>query len=219
MNPSGSGTGADGHAWTRAGREVRTVEQGAADPDLQLLTRIAASDQSAMMAFYDRHYGLVAGYCRKMVRDAAQADEAIQDTFLQVWRLASGFDPARARPTTWLFVLARSRCLDGLRRSGRRAEMEILDRFEEESGAAAAPSAPDPTATEAEHRVERVRVRHALSALPPEQSQALTGAYLLGMTADQIATLQNVPLGTAKTRIRLGLRRLRGLLEVDAHDA
>jgi RNA polymerase sigma-70 factor (ECF subfamily) len=201
------------------GEVAGMVEPWEADVDVQLLGRISQADQAAMMVFYDRHFGFVAGYCRKVLKDRAQADEVIQDAFLQVWRLASTYDPAKARPTTWLLVLARSRCLDALRRTGRRAEFEQLDAFETDAVACAEATPPDPTAVEAGRRLERARVRQAMASLPEEQRDALSAAYLLGMTAQQIAQARNIPLGTAKTRIRLGIRRLRGLMEVDRRDA
>lgn len=196
-----------------------------AQQDLDLLAAIRGGDEDAMMAFYDRHYGLVAGYCRRLVGDAPTAEEAIQDTFLQVWRLAATYDPARARPTTWLFVLARTRCLDALRRSGRRASLEVLlpAAGDEDSGdamfesAATGASGPDPTGQAAARRLEGHGLRRALAALPTAQRQALQAAYMLGLSASEIATAQGVPLGTVKTRIRLGLRHLRGVLEVEHH--
>jgi RNA polymerase sigma-70 factor (ECF subfamily) len=189
--------------------------------DLRLLRAIRDGDQTAMMTFYDRHFGLVAGYCRRLLRDATAAEEAIQDTFLQVWRRADTFDPERARPTTWLFVMARTRCLDALRRAGRRAELEVLAPAEASDGPeaqeldAAAVGAADPTAQTVVTRLDGDRVRWALGQLPTPQRQALQAMYLLGMSATEVSVAQRVPLGTVKTRVRLGLRHLRGLLEVD----
>jgi RNA polymerase sigma-70 factor, ECF subfamily len=191
--------------------------------DVRLIEAICAGDEGAMMIFYDRHFGLVAGYCRRLLWDAATAEEAIQDTFLQVWRLACTFDPGRARPTTWLFVLARTRCLDALRRAGRRAEFEVLasgpSEDEPEAGLvnAATASGMDPTAEAVVTRLEGDRMRRALGSLPAAQRQTLQATYVLGMSASEVSLAQNVPVGTVKTRVRLGLRHLRGLLEVDRH--
>lgn len=193
----------------------------AEEADGVLLERIASGDEGAMLAFYDRHFGLVAGYCRTLIQDRGVAEEAIQDTFLQVWHLAERFDGDRSRVTTWLFVLARSRCLDRLRRIGRQTSMESLkaDREVDTGAPGQVAHETDPTGTEVLGRMDRDTVRSLLFSLPDEQRIALQAAYLLGWTADRIAKTQGVPLGTVKTRIRLGLRRLRGLMEeVQAHE-
>lgn len=186
------------------------------EPDDILLRHIASGDEEAMVAFYDRHFSLVAGYCRTLIQDRGIAEEAIQDAFLQVWRLAGRFDGSRAKVTTWLFVLARSRCLDRLRQAGRQTSLESLHAGEEPLGGIAEEAHDqdsDPTGTAVLARFEREQVRSLLSAIPEEQRSALEAAYLLGWTADRIARAQDVPLGTAKARIRLGLLRLRRLLE------
>jgi RNA polymerase sigma-70 factor (ECF subfamily) len=183
-----------------------------------LLGRIAAGDDAAMMAFYDRYFGLVAGYCRRMVSDRESADEAIQDTFWQVWRQASRYDPERAAVATWLLVLARSRCLDALRRLEReppRAGEPFSDAEDASDPPMARLAAPDDVEGLAEQRWTMAAVRRAFATLPEAQRETIRHVYFLGESAGRVADREGVPVGTVKTRLRLGLTKLRRVLEVE----
>lgn len=175
----------------------------------QLLARIQEHDQGAIMAFYDRYFGMVAGFCRKILTgtNASVADEAIQDTFWYVWQHADRFDASKAALTTWLYIISRSRCLDVLRREKSVEDVtEILP--ESERGAD-----DEPLVTEVLGRLEQTRLSEAIQNLPPPQEDVIRKIYLLGYTAREVAESQNISLGTIKTRLRLALDKLRGLME------
>lgn len=168
-------------------------------PDADLLTRIADRDTEAFAAFYDRYAPRAFGLALQLLRNRPDAEDVLQETFLQVWRSAGRYDPGRASAEAWLLMLARSRAVDRLRR--RRAVGGSDDLPD-------VPTGPDP-AELPELRDEGCRLATALGHLPPEQREPIALAFYRGMTHDQIARHLAVPLGTVKTRIRLGLTRLR----------
>ena len=156
-------------------------------------------------AFNDHHRAVYTAAFR-VVNDAALAQDVVQDVFLRVWRRPGSFDPARGDLGTYLRLLARSRALDLWREGqvrGRAAErLKIAGGTEE-------PRVEDHPAILAERAQDRAEVREALNKLPEAQREAIVLASWGGLTADQIARRARVPLGTAKSRIRLGLARLR----------
>ena len=162
-----------------------------------LLVRLSQGDASALAEFYDRHAGLVMALAFRILREKADAEDVVQEVFLQAWRQAARFDPARGTPEAWLCTIARSRALDRLRRR--------VSRREDPHEAAPSPS----SAPKAE---ERLSVREALAELPDGQRVALELAYYEGLTQTEIALRLGEPLGTVKTRMRAGLMRLRTVL-------
>lgn len=184
----------------------------------ELMRAIANGNDEAMMAFYDTYFGIVAGFCRTMIDDRSTADEVIQDVFWQVWRQAGQYDPGRAKISTWLMTIARSRVIDALRRMKRQdwqvsADQEGL--IESEASSAAGGDVEAEVAA----RLERHRIRQALQDLPPPQRDAVYRIHFEGRTAKEVAEHEAVPVGTIKTRLRLGLEKLRKVLEVQADDA
>jgi RNA polymerase sigma-70 factor (ECF subfamily) len=173
-----------------------------------LLARVAQRDASALGALYDLAGGAVHGVCRRILRDPSDAEEASMDVFLQVWQKASRFDPERGDALTWLLTLARSRAIDRLRARGaaRRHETELDERHD-------APSSEPGPETRSSLAERAALVRGALSELPEEQREVLELAYFEGLTHSEIAERLAQPLGTAKSRIRLALQRLRRTLE------
>jgi RNA polymerase sigma-70 factor, ECF subfamily len=169
--------------------------------DTELLGGVAAGDRAAFAAFYDRHSAAVFGLLVKMLPQRGDAEDVLQETFLQVWRQAARFDPARASPFGWVVMMARSRAVDRLRQKVASPTSEPFDR---------------PVLPEAESAFERdeaaARIRRALALLPAEQRAAIDLAFYGGLTYEEVADRQAIPLGTAKTRIRLGMHRLRRLL-------
>lgn len=181
--------------------------------DKELVERIAQKDEEAMMTFYNRYFGLVAGYCRQVISAREVADEVIQDTFWQVWRDASRYNPGRASPRTWLLTMARSRAVDRLRQLARAPASESLDSL---------PTPPSDPVQVADQVVAREMIEaltQGLARIPEEQRHMIEWIYMRGLTAEQSALQANIPLGTAKTRLRLGLDKLRRILEVEPHDA
>lgn len=164
-------------------------------PDL--LRRIEAGDRAALAELYDQHAPLVNALCLRILRDRAEAEEVLQEVFLQAWRQAGRYDPARGSVASWLAVIARSRALDRLRRRAARRE---------------APEEAIPVEVEMPRAAEAIAVRDALRALPPTQRRALELAYYEGLTQVEIAARTGEPLGTVKTRMRTALLRLREAL-------
>jgi RNA polymerase sigma-70 factor (ECF subfamily) len=177
-------------------------------PDLRaLIARSAAGDQDAFAAFYDETSRVVFGVALRVLGDRAEAEEATADVFMQVWRTASRFDASRGSPIAWLLMLTRSRAIDRLRvrRLARQAEQPL----EFATGAADETSDPGKDSWLAQ---QGMFVRGALAQIPLEQRMVLELAYFQGLTHLEIAERLTIPVGTAKTRIRLGMLKLREAL-------
>lgn len=162
-----------------------------------LVRRLAAQDQSALAEFYDRFAALVNALALRILRDSSDAEDVVQEVFLQVWRQADRFDPSRGSPEAWLCTIARTRAIDRLRRRAARRE---------EPEEAAPPPAGGP------RNEETLAVRKAISELSEDQRRALELAYYEGLTQTEIAARLGEPLGTIKTRIRTAMIRLREAL-------
>lgn len=166
---------------------------------------IAARDEAALAQLYDRYRVIVFGLLMRILNNREEAEDVLQEVFLQVWRKAGDFDETRGRPFTWLVTLGRSRGIDRLRTLASRervAEAGAREAVEEVSDAAA-----DTFKSE-----QRGLVNRALAQLPDEQKRPLMLAYFDGLTQSEIAARLGAPLGTVKTRMRTGLMRLRELL-------
>jgi RNA polymerase sigma-70 factor (ECF subfamily) len=166
---------------------------------------IARGDEQALASLYDRYRLILFGLIMRILHDRSEAEDVLQEVFMQAWRQASNFDEARGRPFTWLVTLARSRAIDRLR------SLHSRERIANESARDEVVQAPD--ASDAALQSEQGEiVRHALAELPEEQQRALLLAYFEGLTQSEIATRLDTPLGTIKTRMRSGLIKLRELL-------
>jgi RNA polymerase sigma-70 factor (ECF subfamily) len=177
-----------------------------ADPsevDALLVRRVAAGDADALRQLYERYGRLVYSFAHRVTNDATLSEEATQDTFVTLWRKAAGYDPGRAKLTTWLFVVARNRAIELGRQKSRRPDL----REEVEPLGAA----PDPAMLVAEAD-ESQRIAEALAALPEEQLEVVRLSYFDGLSHAEIAELIGIPLGTVKGRMRLALERLRSSL-------
>ncbi len=173
--------------------------------DSDLLHAVARDDEAALAAIYDRYRLILFGLVLRILHDRQDAEDVLQEVFLQVWRRASDFDEARGRAFTWLVTIARSRALDRLRSAGSRA------RLAEEAGQMPRDEMGD-AALDAVKSESGAVVRRALAELPEEQQKALFLAYFEGLTQSEIAVRLGDPLGTVKTRMRSGMIKLRELL-------
>jgi RNA polymerase sigma-70 factor (ECF subfamily) len=167
---------------------------------------IDLSDPTAFGRAYDEHHRSVYAAAYRILGNAAQAQDVVQDVFLRVWRRPRSFDERRGELGSYLRLMARSRALDVWREgqaAGRASDRLKLVVADEE------PRVDDRPSAAVERDGDRAAVREALGRLPVPQREALVLAYWGGLTADEIARRSQVPLGTAKSRIRLGLARLR----------
>ena len=156
---------------------------------------------------YDEHARGVHAAALRVLADPAMAQDVVQDVFLRLWRRPGSFDPRRGELGTYLRLMARSRAID-LMREGQAAG-RMTDRLRAVEAVAAEPRAELRPDDVVERDEDRAVVRHALRRLPSAQREALVQAYWRGRTAEEIARLTDVPLGTAKSRLRLGLERMR----------
>ena len=175
------------------------------DNDVELLKAIAAKDEAALGQLYDRYRLILFGVLMRILNSREEAEDVLQEVFLQVWRRAADFDENRGRPFTWLVTLARSRGIDRLRSLASRERVAV-------AGAREAPEEVSDAATDAIRSEQRGVVNGALSQLPEEQKQPLMLAYFDGLTQSEIALQLGAPLGTVKTRMRTGMMKLRELL-------
>lgn len=191
-----------------AGRK-RSGDPNPSDEYSLLLDRIREGDETALAEFYDRTSPIVFGIAMRVLGDAHHAEDATIDVYLQVWRDAHRFEPARSTALTWLSVMARSRSIDRLRSTERNRKREAPidpdqfgDRFSDSH-------------TPLEHvalRERRERVREGLKALGKLDRQVLEFAYFAGLTHTEISGRLQLPLGTVKTRIRRAMTALRRFL-------
>jgi RNA polymerase sigma-70 factor, ECF subfamily len=177
--------------------------------DEQLILRVASGDRVAFEALYDRYSATVFGIVLKMLGDRELAEDAVQEVFWRVWRRAGSFDRSRAF-APWLFGIAHNYGIDELRR--RRVRPQPVYEDDEQPILSDIPDEVD-VAAQATLADQRRIVRAALDQLPDEQRQALMLAYYGGLTQQEIAARLGNPLGTVKTRMRLGLQKLRALLQ------
>ena len=185
-----------------------TAESRKRDQELiDLVRKIAEGDQSALATLYDSTNRLVYGLILRVLSDASTAEEVLLDVYTQVWRQASTYDTSRGAPLAWVTTIARSRAIDRLR-SGWQDQMrkEPLEAIGDAPTGAESPE----EATVASERQKFVR--EALAQLTPEQREVIELAYYSGLSHSEIAAKLNQPLGTVKTRTRLGMMKLREAL-------
>lgn len=176
--------------------------------DDALVAGLAVDDPDAATAFVRRFQAKVFGLALSITRDPALADDVAQISFERAWRAAVAYDTTRGSVTTWLLTITRNAAIDAVRaRRATPADDEHLDRLVHV--ALARTQSPDATADVASTRVDAEGVLRRVRDLPAEQARAVVLAVLGGCTADEISRREGIPLGTAKTRIRTGLRRLR----------
>lgn len=174
------------------------------------MERVVARDSSAFAELFDGHSSVVLGMLVKMLRRREAAEEVLQDTFLQAWNHAEKFDPDRASPRGWLILMARSKAIDRLRSSRSRSHREERKATEDQTIMAR----HEPAADESLLAREREdRLGQALETLPEEQRSCIRLAFFEGLTHTELAQRLQQPLGTVKSRISLGMKKLRQELQ------
>jgi len=191
--------------------ELTTARDAADSDDASLVRRMAAGDEQALGALYDRWHAVVSGVVARMLRQPDDVEDVVEETFWQAWRQASRFDPTRGAVQTWLLTIARSRALDRVRSLRRRREEPLEG---DDGQVVAQQTAEGDPALDAEATERRTIVVAALAELPAEQREALELGYFGGLSQTEIAERTGQPLGTVKTRMRLAMQKLRSQLQI-----
>ena len=193
----------------RTGDDAPSLGGASSAPDLaDLLKACGRGDQAAFARLYDATSGRVVGLAVRVVRDRAQAEEVAQEAFLEIWKTSGRFDPAKGSPLGWLLTIVHRKAVDRVRSA------EASTRRDTTYHQRNQPVEHDSTAEAATASLEARRVRQALASLTSVQREALELAYFGGYTHTEVATMLELPVGTAKTRIRDGLIRLRDTMGV-----
>jgi RNA polymerase sigma-70 factor (ECF subfamily) len=174
--------------------------------DLELMQAIQREEPEALSQLYDRYNGILKALILRVIHNESEADDLLQEIFMEIWNQAKNFSAQKGKPLGWMVTLARRRAIDGLRKKQAyaRAEERLQSETEQQ------PEAWVHNATEEEITFgdTRVLVRKVINSLPPAQQQAIELAFFRGMSQREIAANTNTPLGTVKTRLELGLKKL-----------
>ncbi len=177
-----------------------------APSDLELMLGIQKEDPEALSQLYDRYSGIVKALILRVIHNDAEADDLLQEIFMEIWNQAKNFSAQKGKPLGWMITLARRRAIDGLRKKQAyaRAEERLQNETEQQ------PDAWVLNTTEAEITLgdRRVLIRQVIDSLPPPQQEAVELAFFRGMSQREIAAKTNTPLGTVKTRLELGLKKI-----------
>lgn len=187
--------------------------------DAALLTAMRRGDEAAAGTLYDRHSSTVMALTFRMVRERADAESIVLETFMQAWRDAGQFNAARGSALSWLITIACSRALDFLRTSGRQARLMPVRVEDMPAESFASEGQSDSPSDAVERREQQQAVSSALRKLPDNQRVAIELAFYEGLSHSEIAERLGEALGTVKTRIRLGMTKLRDALRVHAEEA
>ena len=183
--------------------------------DQELVLEVAERNRAALEELYARYSGPIYSLALRMLRDSGAAEEVTQDTFFNVWKQAATYRPGRGKVTAWLFSICRHRVIDEIRRRKRRErthvhqDVELADQPADDTN--------DPTRY-ANRRMQHGMLKEALAKLRAEQRAVIELAYYGGLTHSEIARTLDQPLGTVKTRMRLGLRKLREVVGPQARE-
>jgi RNA polymerase sigma-70 factor (ECF subfamily) len=176
--------------------------------DEELMPWIGRKDAEAFEVFYDRHGGVAYSLAYRILGERGAAEDCIQEAFISIWRSGGRFDPTRGSVRSWTLSIVRNRAIDVLRsKAGKAPKMT----FDDDEIIESRPSG-ELTDEEAMRHETATEVRGAISQLPDDQSKVIQLAYFGGFSQSEIAGMLNVPLGTVKGRMRLGLEKIRGEL-------
>ena len=177
--------------------------------DRELLERVARGDVAALRSIYEQHASRAITIAYRILRNREEAEDVVQETFLEVWRRSAQFDPGRGGAVAWVVTIARSRAIDRLR-ARNIAGRTIATAADETVGLL--PVAPPSPPAETQRRRDEQRVAAALGTLPPAQRRTIELAYFEGLSQSEIAAKTASPLGTVKMRVKLAMAKLADLL-------
>lgn len=183
-------------------------QHAASQIDPKLLARVVKGDHQAFSQLYDQSSTLLYTMALRILGNREEAAELLQDVYLEVWRKVSRYDVGRGTPVAWLVTLTRSRAIDRLRSRAARGYQKSTDSLDSAQAAHVQDRNPGPFDAQADQEI-RTLIGGAMAALPQAQQQALELAYYEGLSHAEIAARLNQPLGTVKTRIKLGMSKLR----------
>src|SRR5467141_2815414 len=193
-----------------AALEPSTVRGTAFKPgetsDADLMRGLQAEDPEALSQLYDRSNGILKALILRVIHNEAEAEDLLQEVFMEIWNQAKNFSSKKGKPLGWMVTLARRRAIDGLRK--KKAYVRAEERLQAETEQQ--PDAWVNNATEEEILLSDTRslIRKVIAGLPPPQQQAIDLAFFQGMSQREIAAKTNTPLGTVKTRLELGLKKI-----------
>ena len=177
-----------------------------APTDLELMEAIQREEPEALSLLYDRYSGILKALILRVIHNDTEADDLLQEIFMEIWNQAKNFSPQKGKPLGWMVTLARRRAIDGLRKrqAYARAGERLLNETEQQPDA----WIHNTTEEEINSGDTRILIRRVIKTLPEAQQQAVDLAFFRGMSQREIAAHTNTPLGTVKTRLELGLKKI-----------
>ena len=207
MNLPGNGVEAEGGIEEPAPLPAAAPElEAGAATDLELMQAIQAEDPEALSQLYDRYNGILKALILRVIHNEAEAEDLLQEIFMEIWNQAKNFSAQKGKPLGWMVTLARRRAIDGLRK--KQAYTRAGERLQAETEQQPEAWVHNSTEEEITFTDTRVIVRNVINSLPPAQQQAIDLAFFRGMSQREIAANTNTPLGTVKTRLELGLKKI-----------
>jgi RNA polymerase sigma-70 factor (ECF subfamily) len=186
---------------------VTGVESSPEGPsDVDLMTRIQAGDPDALSLLYDRYNGIVKALILRIIHNDTEADDLLQEVFLEIWNQAKNFSAQKGKPLGWMVTLTRRRSIDALRKKQAYARAE--ERLQAEPERQPLAWVQNTTAEDIRSGDTRAIMAKVISSLPEAQQQVIDLAFFRGMSQREIASHTNIPLGTVKTRLELGLKKI-----------
>ena len=174
--------------------------------DSDLMRRIQAEDPDALSQIYDRYNGILKALILRVIHNEAEAEDLLQEVFMEIWNQSKNFSPKKGQPLGWMVTLARRRAIDALRK--KKAYLRAEERLQAESEQQPDAWVQNVTETEIHSGDTRVLMAKVISSLPEAQQKTVELAFFYGMSQREIAANTNTPLGTVKTRLELGLKKI-----------
>jgi RNA polymerase sigma-70 factor, ECF subfamily len=192
--------------------QMPTLQPGAPS-DFELMQGIQAEDSEALSHLYDRYNGILKALILRVIHNEAEAEDLLQEIFMEIWAQAKNFSAEKGKPLGWMVTLARRRAIDGLRKKQAYARAE--ERLQQETEQQPDAWVHNATEQEIQFGDRRRLIRHVITTLPVAQQEAIKLAFFRGMSQREIAANTNTALGTVKTRLELGLKKIyEGLKEL-----